>query len=171
MMVDAFELAQSGQHMSGTIAVAALRRIDVMQRSGELAWSLTGGIDRRRRAVLDLSVSGHLVLECQRCLEPMQFEVHIANRLVLVRTDAEADAEPIDDDETDVIVAPQGLDVDALVEDEVLLSLPLVPKHQSCNPGRGMEVGKDDLAEPDDKQGAGIRPFAGLAQLKGRRSQ
>ncbi len=77
---------------------------------------------------LRLFIEGTLELTCQRCLGPLAQAVEVDHVLLLARDATELerlDAEP----ECDAILAEGKLDLLALVEDEVLLSLPLAAMH------------------------------------------
>ncbi len=71
-------------------------------------------------------------LECQRCLAPYEqaFDAEVVYRVV--NTEAEADEFPLDEDEVEVIVGSRQFDLVDLIEDELLLSLPVVPAHDVC---------------------------------------
>lgn len=101
-----------------------------------------------------------LMLECQRCLGPVSTPVHAQRSFLFVHgenTAAELDA----DSEDDVLALTRSLDLRALVEDELLLALPLVPRHEVCP--QPLEVpGQTDSPESE----AAPNPFAALAALK-----
>ena len=108
---------------------------------------------------------------CQRCLQPLQQELH-CNLDVLV-LDSEQELKELPESAsvtTDAIVDETGeLDLLALIEDELLLSLPLVPRHEDA----GCSAVLNDLKhragdEGDSADGPGKRPnpFAVLATLK-----
>ena len=77
---------------------------------------------------LALEIRGEVELTCQRCLGGLAHRIEIVRTLHLARNEDELerlDALP----DCDAIMAGDKLDLLALVEDEVLLSLPLAPKH------------------------------------------
>ncbi|QWD91171.1 DUF177 domain-containing protein [Polynucleobacter sp. MWH-Braz-FAM2G] len=86
--------------------------------------------------ILDLGLKGRLHLVCQRCLQDCAVELDEKRRFVLVLTEAEADAYPIEDEEQEPLVVNQHFNLLETIEDEVLLSLPLIPKHPDgfCEP-------------------------------------
>ena len=108
----------------------------------------------------DLEVEATLALRCQRCLKAVAVPVRSAGRLGFVAGDA--DAARVPDDVEAVTCDPRAVDLRALVEDELLLSLPLVPRHEDedCGP-REAKRGPD---ESEDSRTA-TRPFAGLKDL------
>lgn len=111
---------------------------------------------------LHLTVAGHLGLECQRCLQPVSVPIQVDRRFLFAgdeRRAAELDAQL----EEDVLALTSTLDLLALVEDEVLLDLPLVPLHERCEApgGGGADAGPEAHAAPAD------HPFAPLAAWQG----
>ncbi|MCU0977336.1 MAG: YceD family protein [Steroidobacteraceae bacterium] len=108
----------------------------------------------------ELEVAATLALRCQRCLRAVDVPVRSAGRLAFVAGDADAARAP--DDVEAVTCDPRAVDLHALVEDELLLSLPLVPRHENddCGPREVARV-------PDESEDsrAATRPFAGLKDL------
>ncbi len=160
MIIDAFEFARKGLVASGSVALQDLPRLDVLERSGSLHWQIDGCRDADGKPFLRLAVRGQVVLACQRCLEPLVHDVALGAQLFLARSEQEANELPLDDDEFDFIVATPEVDVEALVEEEVLLGLPLVPKHARCVD----EAAGDGQAEIALRRRAS--PFAVLAGMK-----
>ncbi|MBX3606803.1 MAG: DUF177 domain-containing protein [Piscinibacter sp.] len=109
---------------------------------------------------LHLAAQTRIDLVCQRCLQPLAVDV-AGERSFLFVADEDLAAELDADCEDDVLALTRSLDVKELVEDELLLSLPLVPRHASC------PLPQAPTEEPpavDDEP----HPFAALAALKGR---
>lgn len=125
---------------------------------GEARALRSGGAEIR----LHLTVDAPLVLVCQRCLGPVASPLHVERALRFVAGEDEAarlDAES----EDDVLELTRALDLQALAEDELLLALPLVPRHDACPPDAPARY------EPRDEQGVADekpQPFAALAALK-----
>ncbi len=99
------------------------------------------------RQILELGVKGRIHLVCQSCLQDCGLDLAQESRFIMVATEAEADAFPIEDDQQEPLVASQHFDLLGLIEDEILLSFPLIPKHPAgaCQPhassfGEGREV-------------------------------
>jgi uncharacterized protein len=107
---------------------------------------------------LHLRANARLSLVCQRCLGPIEEAIAAERHFMFVAgedTAAELDA----DSEDDVLALTRSLDLRDLVEDELLLALPLVPRHDVCPeplPMRHGDVGEEELPNP----------FAALAALK-----
>ncbi|MEN9888722.1 MAG: hypothetical protein RL559_759 [Pseudomonadota bacterium] len=107
------------------------------------------------RAELDLP------LQCQRCLTPVVKNVAAHRDFVFVAD--EATAEALDEaSEEDVLVISRDFDALALVEDELILALPLVPRHEVC-PQQLPTEALDDAFEAASER---PKPFAALAALK-----
>jgi uncharacterized protein len=88
------------------------------------------------RQILELGLKGRLHLICQRCLQDCAIDLQENRRFILVKTEADADAYPIEDEEQEPLVVNQHFNLLETIEDEVLLSLPLIPKHPDdfCEP-------------------------------------
>ena len=105
-----------------------------------------------------MTLSGHLTLRCERCNEPMRFELARKVPFRFVGDERELNALPIEDDEMEVVVGSSGMALLPWIEDEAILSLPLVPRHEDCGlplPGIADRV---ESGRPN--------PFAALAGLK-----
>ncbi len=104
------------------------------------------------RQFMNLGLKGQIHLVCQRCLKDCLLELSEERRFALVGTEDEADAFPIEDDQQEPLVASQHFDVLGTIEDEILLSLPLIPKHPegACEAHVstfGAEVDKSEVLE------------------------
>src|SRR5688500_14264924 len=130
-VIDALEFARSAQESSGSVAVSALQRLeDLLYDSvGDLRYDIRGTLDQRNRPLLELRINGMLHLQCQRCLGLLEYPVDVSSTLRVLPPGAEPEDDLEDPDAPDPIEANGELDVHALVEDEVLLSLPLAPRH------------------------------------------
>jgi uncharacterized protein len=157
--IDALQLAREGRRLEGEIAVSAMQRLHdiVSETSGSVRYCIKGLTDAKREPVLDVTVEARLALMCQRCLEPVAYDLRRTSRFVL--TESERDLPDIadEDPETETLPADALADVEDLVEQEVLLGLPLAPMH----PEGGCE---GDVS----KRASGERqsPFMVLEQLK-----
>jgi uncharacterized protein len=107
---------------------------------------------------LHLRAQARLSLVCQRCLGPVDTPLE-AQRSFLFVPGEEAAAQLDADSEDDVLALTRALDLRELVEDELLLALPLVPRHELCPQPLPMEHGDASAEERPN-------PFAALATLK-----
>ena len=111
---------------------------------------------------LELRAATEIWRECQRCLQPVALPLEFGHWLRFVRGEDEA-ARLDADSESDVLDLPRQLDLRELIEDELLLVLPLVPRHETCPRPLPMSTGEEDV-QPEPE----AHPFAVLAQIKGR---
>ena len=111
---------------------------------------------------LDLQAETRLAMQCQRCLEPMQQPLQFERSFRFVRD--EATAEQLDEElEEDVLVWRKDFDLQALIEDELLMELPVAPRHEACPSAPAMQVQTPDFdADAAEKP----NPFAALKALK-----
>ena len=114
-------------------------------------------------AVAEVSVAAEVALQCQRCLAPLSWPVHSTGRAALVADAAEAERVP---QPLETVLAPEHrISIRDLVEEELLLALPLVPRHRDdgCAGERaGRPTGQESQTEP---AGETHRPFAQLGEL------
>jgi uncharacterized protein len=164
--IDAF--IDAGATLSGETALADLPRLaatvlpDADGRS--LArWQAVGerlrGADRTWQRHLRLSLRCPVAQTCQRCLEPVHTELVVERALRFV--DSEADAERLDlESEIDVLASSRRFDLPGLIEDELLLALPAVPRHDDCaNPWLAHHtVAAADPADTRSESADGVEP-------------
>ncbi|KPK20389.1 MAG: hypothetical protein AMJ67_01820 [Betaproteobacteria bacterium SG8_41] len=157
-VIDSLEFARTEQTLEGNVPVPDLARLrdSLHDALGRVDVVVRGGKDAQRRPILRVDVAGELHLECQRCLGRLDFPLRLSNSLLLA-SQAEADSGAFDDMEADWIVASPELDLMALVEDEIILSLPYAPRHAEGQCEQGGARDRDD---------GGASPFAKLAALK-----
>ena len=138
LIPDSFKFAAEGRSLAGTVALSDLPRlVDLLvDRTGELAYRISGEVGIDRRSYLRLSVSGALMLQCQRCLGGMEWPLRLDVTFELVRPGQVIPDEELEEDAYDAIEAVPDMDVLALVEDEIVLAVPIAPRHESCDARR-----------------------------------
>ena len=162
--------ARAGATVQGAIPLAELARLRV-QSSGEPAdtaahFDATGSerfdATGHPQIWLHLSASCQLTLECQRCLRPAVIDVAFERDFRFVANEALAAVEDEESDE-DVLVFERQFNLHNLVEDELLMAIPLVPMHPSCP-----ETPRFSAVDPDFDVASQVQtnPFAVLAGLK-----
>ena len=167
-IVDVLAFSRLGGERHGQWPLAAMPRLgaSILQPDGPgLAdWSarglqlpVTGGPPE---IWLHLQASATVPLQCQRCLQPVSTALAVERRFRFVPTEAEA-ARLDEVSEDDVLVLEPRLDLAGLLEDELILSLPIVAMHEVCPqpiraeaPSAGPEI--------DERP----HPFAALAALR-----
>ena len=150
--IDGLAFARSAGVLKGRLGMESLPRLAQSGCSGSVVdFVLTGEINERGKPGLKLAVDGSVRLQCQRCLGSLDLPLHLEAQLEFALSEAEITAA---DDDIERVVAGREMRVAALVEDEVLLALPMVPKHEQCSAAAGL--------------GADTKPsaFQALAALK-----
>jgi uncharacterized protein len=126
--------------------------------SGETV-PVTGG---EAQIFLHLKASASLPMQCQRCLGPVHSEIVSEQSFRFVPDEATAEAED-DESEEDLLVLAPEFDVWELIEDELIMSVPIVPKHPVCPMSVPMSASDESFeAALADRP----NPFAALAELK-----
>lgn len=153
-LIDSLDFARRNGEIRGEVPVAELQRLDdlLASKDGVISYVLKGMQGKDGSPQLELSLEGACLLRCQRCLNGLHYPVHLVSKLKLAQGEAESDVE---DDEFDHIPAEKELDVLSLLEDELLLSLPIAPKHQEGE----CQIAAEGLAPREN-------PFMVLAGLK-----
>ncbi len=112
---------------------------------------------------LHLQAQTEVVLQCQRCLHPTMEALAVNRRLRFVQ--GEDEAERLDEDsEDDVLALQPRTDLHELLEDELILALPLVPMHGQCP--QPLWAGSDEAASLASADAQRPSPFAALAALR-----
>lgn len=157
-VIDSLEFARTGQALRGSLPLPGLTRLkdSLVDTLGAVEFEVRGSHDARGRPILKLAIHGMLHLQCQRCLGALEYPLQVLNTLLLVAAGRSA-AGDLDEEDTEWVEASGNLDVAALVEDEIILSLPFAPRHEE---GACKQAG---TAAPD---GAADSAFARLAELK-----
>ena len=159
-VIDCLEFARIAGVLERKVGLDELPRLaDLLAGiGGFLSVRLEGWRDEAGKSWLQLDIAGDPLLCCQRCLGGVKVPLSIRSRLQLMAPGEEWPDDDLADDSTDAIEAETALAVLSLIEDEVLLALPIAPRHEQCE----SPVGK--VTEH------GSAPFAALAALKKHRN-
>lgn len=167
--LDVRAFAEAGGELRGQWSAASFERLrEAMAEPAESApvapvrWHARGfeiaGHGGASQVRLHLQAEAALPLVCQRCLEPCIHVLTLERLFLFVAGEAEA-AELDAALEHDVLVFSRELDLHQLLEDELLLDLPLVPRHDACREPLLPLVHEPAAAERE-------HPFAALASLR-----
>src|SRR5882762_4217083 len=168
--LDVAAFAKDGGSLEGQCPVRSLDRLseathpDAHPTDAALAHWTAEGESRPVRGAppqvwLHVKAQARVALICQRCLAPVDTALD-AHRSFHFVSGEDVAAQLDADSEDDVLALPHWLDLRALVEDELLLALPLVPRHEVCPEPLPMSHGDEEEADPAPN------PFAALAGLK-----
>lgn len=170
--LDVEALAKEGATLSGQWPLAALARLagsvhpEAAALDDAVRWELRGELRPVRGGAtqvwLHLRADTRVALECQRCLQPVVVALDARRSFLFVAGEAQA-AELDAEFDDDVLALTRSLDTLELVEDELLLALPLVPRHERCDMPE--HAAAEPHAVPGDER---PNPFAALEALKGR---
>jgi uncharacterized protein len=160
-VIDSLDFASSGAQLSGDVQVVQLGRLtdSLHDSAGRLNFALAGEYDSRQRPRLRLTVTGSINLRCQRCLGRLEYPVAIETSLLVLVGVAGGESAEIED--LDGVPSNPHIDVWDLVEDEVLLAVPISPRHADGTCSAAVDSGRDRA----------VSPFAALAKLKQLRNQ
>jgi len=163
--IDTARLVRNGETLDGVLPVERLPRLASLLATaeGSIDWRARGWRSARPEGghddFLELSFSGSVQPACVRCLDPVTVEIGDTRRYRLVDSEAEAERLDPEDDEYDVLAGGPRFDLDALIEDEAILALPPMPRHDHCRP----DTMGEDQAEPAEER---EKPFAALQRLR-----
>ena len=127
--VDPFRLADLSLGLRGTLPISKMTRLcpSLASSEGEVAVDLVFGVDEEDIRYVRGQMTTCLMLNCQRCLVPFRYEIIGNFMLGIVRTEEEADRLP---KRYDPLCVPDlSLVISEVVEDELIVSLPIVPMH------------------------------------------
>ncbi|HEX4782262.1 MAG TPA: YceD family protein [Usitatibacter sp.] len=131
---------------------------EIAEPAPELHYRVTARLDPQRRKVVSCIIEGFVFLTCQTTLEAFRHAISIDERIVLVENESMLPPIEEESDAEDYLVADGPVDVLDVVEDALLLSLPMVPRKPGLEEGAG---------KPHE-EGARESPFAALASLRKR---
>lgn len=164
--------ASEGGSLADAMPLSALERLCESAQGRvdglQVKWSLQGEVRVQRYGAqpqvwLHLQAQAHIPMTCQRCLSEAPIALEIDQSYRFVATEAQAMDEDEDSDE-DVLVLSRDFDVVELLEDELIMALPPIPKHDTCPQTPTFEAADADFSDaPGDKP----NPFAVLQKLKG----
>jgi len=154
--IDSLDFARHGGELSGEVPVVELSRLTdlLADTEGKISYVLHGLLGKDGNPQLNLILDGICNLQCQRCLNALPYLIRLSSKLRLI-SEGLIDTKDIENDEVDSIPAEKHLDVLSLLEEELILSLPIAPKH----PLGVCQIGVEDLNRSNN-------PFAVLAGLK-----
>lgn len=157
--------------ITAALPLARLQRfteqLSANSKSGSVAVDLQFGTDEEGRRLLSGTLDARVQVVCQRCLQDMDEDLHCELSLLVFDTEEELQQLPGggvgggENGREGVVMAEEGLDVVALIEDELILSLPMIPMHADPACNRVL----NQLKEAGEAEGR-PNPFAALAALK-----
>lgn len=172
--LDIKAFAEEGAHLQGERRLREYGRLlaETQGRGAEspVAWTASGEIRNplhvQPEIWLHLQANATLTLTCQRCLAPVDVPVSVDRSFRFV-SDEQVAAAQDEESEEDVLALSRSFDLLELVEDEMLMEMPLAPRHETCPVPVKLAVEDADF---DSVSVQRENPFAVLGKLKSGKS-
>lgn len=158
LFIDNIAFAKKNERLAGSLTLANCPRLSELAQANPsenpakvvIDYVLEGKTDSVGQHLLHLSLITNLTTTCQRCLGPMPLKLTLSFNYMI--TDIEAtDVE--DSDDIDLQEPSQTMDLVALIEDEIIMAMPIAPIHE------------EDCGEIVTQSGEKPNPFAALKGL------
>ena len=172
--LDIKAFAQAGAPLQGNDALLKYERLAqeaqglhpdlhvIWQARGELRAGAAETQDQAAQPWLHLTVQAALPMLCQRCLTPVEVPLEVDRWFRFVADEATAEAQD-DDAEEDLLAMSREFDLHALIEDELLMDLPVVARHDECPVAVTMESSSEDFDAAEEEK---PNPFDALSNFK-----
>ncbi len=161
--IDPLRFAETGRLLKGKIPLKGMARLAdyLLQTDGEVAVKLEFGVDEERIAYLHGHLTTSFKLVCQRCLGEMEHQLD--DDFLLAFVPERKSEMMIPEQYEPFMLDGEPVYLQDLIEDELILALPLVPKHaQPC-----VELNPELNDKSADAKGLKEEnPFAVLSSLK-----
>ena len=157
--IDPARFARDGASLTGSVSPALLPRVaqELFDEQGTVGYVLEGVLTPKGEPALRIALKVELALACQRCMERLPVALDIARTLVLSGNLGELDSVADEDDDVDAIPLVTALAVIDLIDQAVMLSLPIAPRHADG------ACAAQPQAAPDATR---TSPFSVLSNLK-----
>lgn len=168
--VNPFRLIEQRRQLSGVVHTSRLSRLSELlvpeAKAGDFEVELEFLYSPSHLPMIIGQVSGAVVMKCQRCLEPVTIDIETLISVVVTASDT--DRQPEEEGYEICIVNDERMFLQDFLEDEILLALPAVARHDHCEPTRIVreipEVDNADNEQPVEKEKQ--NPFAALKDWK-----
>lgn len=155
LIVDPWLMYRRNHEVVGILPLSQMPNLQVSQNRETGTADVRVAVQQREdgQMVIVGTAEIELELDCQRCLKPLVTIINAVFELVLVKYEQQLSSVSDDDD---AIVCEDSLELAPLIEQELILSLPMIAKHDDCQ--AAYENTANDMA---DRQ----HPFANLKDL------
>ena len=168
--LDVRRFAEAAATLSGEEPLGAYARLSAEMAApaddARVRWEAVGAgredAAGHRVPWLHLTASATVPLVCQRCLAPVDVPLQVDRSFRFVGDEDTAAAED-EESEEDVLVASHDFDLHALIEDELLMEIPVTPRHDRCPEPVQLSAADPDF---DAAEAARPNPFAVLGKLR-----
>ncbi len=164
--IDPIRLADRGTRLAGTIPLRRMKRLLAYCHSADGVVSADLEFSRDRQQGVRLirgQVAVAIEIICERCLEPMTLQLESSVELLVYTAGQE-----VLDDQEDVLIAGESVSLDEIIENELILSMPMIPAHPQDKCTARINTTEPDVghSETQPAQGDDGSPFAKLEKLK-----
>lgn len=158
-LVEPYKLVELNQQLTGVLDLGKLTRITEFfgSQSNKLDYSLVCEKDEAGTLFLHLSIETAISLTCQRCMQ--LFEYPVVRETTMQVAETEEAARELPEDIEPILLDENRLDLVELLEDELMLAIPIVAMHEAEDCATKVEVAKEVKKQDTHK------PFVGLNEL------
>jgi uncharacterized protein len=123
-------LSENSVSLHGLFPIAKMDRLkpSLTQPEGDVEVTVNFGVDAEGLRFMKGQMKTHLTLQCQRCMEPLKHEILADFAFGMVKNEEKAKRLPSHYDP--IIVEDQDLNLQDVIEEELIISLPIVPAHE-----------------------------------------
>ncbi len=180
--LDLVRLARQGGSVKGAVGIVKFKRLllDVpdqpsingvqdlvssasCDQAGLVWYEMIGSRQTGRRNRVQLRLQAVVDLVCQRCLSKMAFSVNERAEFELFEREKDLEAasadEEVDPQAPEPMLVQDPVDLADLIEDQLILAIPYVPKHDQCEPA---QTSAGQAIEPSERES----PFKVLEGFK-----
>lgn len=159
IVIDTHDFVRFTKSLHGKITLDECMRLNdyLADSRGKIEYKINGILDKNDKSILQVIIKGEINLFCQRCLGELVHTLNLKSTLFLAENKKELSC--LDKDESvEGILATSDLDIIELIEDEIILSLPISPRHK-----------ENDCSAKEQTNSYAVEkkhPFAALLKLK-----
>jgi len=159
IIIDTLDFVRNARTHHGKITPDEFIRLKdyLFDSQGELEFTISGTWDKISKPIIQVTIKGTINLHCQRCLGWLVHVLDLQAAILLVENESELSR--LDENvSVDGILAVSDMDVLALIEDEIILSLPISPRHREDECSARKLTNSNTIGKK--------HPFTMLAKLK-----
>lgn len=163
--IDPFRFADNATRLKGFFSIEKMSRLSesLEKNQSKVEVTILCDVDGQGNRFLKGHLYAQLDLKCQRCMQPFDYEIITDFLWGIVQTEEEADTLPKDYDP--IVVKGAELFIQDLIEDELIISLPIVPMHSA----EACKVKMPFVAESGFSEGEKDNPFKVIELLRTKR--
>lgn len=164
---DPVHYAKAGYEFNGSVSQAQLQRLmtEVLPSDEDVQVEIRfHTVGRRKYPAMAGRIQTTLMLECQRCMEPMAYAVDTDFAVCFI--DSETQEDELPEGYEAYISSDEVFVLNDLLEEELLLHVPLIPKHEDCENPYLTNDAEEEHPEESEVDESRPNPFAKLAALK-----